>query len=274
MEEKSNGKQCKVVKNKNFTTMSNIHLWSKSLTLKAKGLMSLCLSLPDDWDYSIAGLVMLSHDGRDAVANALNELKKYYFLSVDKMRTKNGKFLSFYTFYENPKENPNYSDSPESETVEQCTFHRDGFSDTANPIRENRIGFTDTVNPQQLNTNNKITKTNLFLIEKEIFTNKDLFNLYKSICIHFPQPSQLTQKRTKKINLRLKEHPEKEFWETAFKKAEKSVFIRKSKFYSLDWIIQNDTNCVKVFEGCYNGEEIKDDAPASGSKDKYSKCYG
>ncbi len=270
----NNGKQCKVVKNENYTIMSNIHLRSKTLTLKAKGLMSLCLSLPDDWDYSIAGLVTLSRGGREAVTNALNELKEHYFLAVDKLRTKNGKFLSFYTFYENPQENPNYGKPPESETPIQCGFHRDGFSDAANPMRENRSGFTDAGNPKELITNNKITKTNLFFSEKEIFTSKDLFNLYKTICIHFSQPSQLTQKRIKKVNIRLKEHPEKEFWETAFKKAEKSAFIRKKPFFSFDWIIKNDTNCVKVFEGYYNGEEIKDDAPASENGDKYSKCYG
>lgn len=148
-EDINNGRQCRIVKNTNFTVMSNIHLRSKDLSLKAKGLMSLCLSLPENWDYSINGLVTLSCDGRDSVSNTLKELKKYGFLNVEKVRTDKGTFKIIYTFYENPAENQLYLNSIQN-----------GFSDTVQPNRLNRIGSAESVNPIQINTNNKILKTN------------------------------------------------------------------------------------------------------------------
>ena len=65
----------RVHKSKNYTVMSNTHLRDKSLSLKAKGLLSVMLSLPDNWDYSIAGLVAISKENETAVKSALNELK-------------------------------------------------------------------------------------------------------------------------------------------------------------------------------------------------------
>lgn len=59
-----------------YTVMSNYHLQDKNLSIKAKGLLSLMLSLPKNWDYSINGLVTLSKDGRSSIRNTLNELKK------------------------------------------------------------------------------------------------------------------------------------------------------------------------------------------------------
>lgn len=284
MREESNGKQCRVVKNNNFTTMSNIHLRAKYLSLKAKGLMSLCLSLPETWDYSIAGLVTLSSDGRDGVTNTLNELKKFGFLTVEKKRTIKGAFTTFYTFYENPEENPNFSVEPITENPTRVESHN-GFSVTANPMQLCRNGSTETANPEQINTNNEILKTNtnkqLFLVktEESVFTSEDLFNLYKTICVHFPQPRGLTASRKAKAEKRLKENGTKDFWEVVFKNAEKSLFIRnKGSFFCFDWVLENDKNALKVFEGNYNKEEIKEEPNCESGSDssngKYSKCYG
>lgn len=278
MREENNGKQCLVVKNHNYTTVSNICLRTKTLSLKAKGLLTLCLSLPEDWDYSIAGLVTLSRDGRDSVTKALEELEKHGFLVIEKSRTK-GAFTSFYTFYENPEENPSFK----IETLENKDFHRDGFSDTVKPMRENRYGLTVAENPQQPNTNNKIlklnTKTNkqtsLLKTEESFFNEIDLLNLYKEICIHFTQPKELTDSRKKKAKKRLSENPQKEFWEVVFRNAEKSVFIRKNSFFSLDWVLANDINALKVYEGKYNKQEIGCENIARDIQvsSKYSKCY-
>ena len=57
--------------------MSNVHLKDNRLTLKAKGLLSVCLALPDDWDYSIAGLVAICKENETAVKTAMKELKDY-----------------------------------------------------------------------------------------------------------------------------------------------------------------------------------------------------
>ena len=64
----------RVERTKNFTVMSNHHFKNKNLTLKAKGLLSLMLSLPDDWNYNMQGLATLSRDGIDSVRSAIKEL--------------------------------------------------------------------------------------------------------------------------------------------------------------------------------------------------------
>ena len=77
----------KVEKTKNFTIMSNHHLQNKNLSLKAKGLLSYMLSLPMDWDYSLAGLVANSKESKTSIRNTLNELKEHHYLSITKLYT-------------------------------------------------------------------------------------------------------------------------------------------------------------------------------------------
>lgn len=72
-------------KNKRLTVMSNCHLRDKSLSLKAKGLLSIMLSLPPDWDYTVAGLCSICAEKETAITNALNELKKALYLVVKKL---------------------------------------------------------------------------------------------------------------------------------------------------------------------------------------------
>ena len=64
----------KVEKQKNYTVMSNYHLQDKNLSYKAKGLLSFMLSLPEDWDYSLNGLVAVSKESKKAIRNIINEL--------------------------------------------------------------------------------------------------------------------------------------------------------------------------------------------------------
>lgn len=74
----------RVNKTKNYTVMSNEHLKDKRLSLKAKGLLSVMLSLPDTWDYSISGLVAICKESETAVKSTLNELKSCGYLVVTK----------------------------------------------------------------------------------------------------------------------------------------------------------------------------------------------
>ena len=67
----------RVKKVKNYTAMTNYHLQNKKMSLKAKGLLSVILSLPDDWDYTIEGLCGLSKDNETSVKSALKELKEF-----------------------------------------------------------------------------------------------------------------------------------------------------------------------------------------------------
>jgi hypothetical protein len=97
----------RVHKNANFTVMSNYHFKEKKMSLKAKGLLSLMLSLPDDWDYSIAGLATLSKDGKDSVMSALGELEKFGYLERQRLTNDKGQFAGVeYNIYESPQEKP------------------------------------------------------------------------------------------------------------------------------------------------------------------------
>lgn len=95
----------RVNKTKNYTVLSNYHFKEKGMSLKAKGLLSLMLSLPDDWNYSIAGLVTLSKDGKDSVMSALAELEKFGYLKRDRTTDSKGRFSGVeYNIYEEPQE--------------------------------------------------------------------------------------------------------------------------------------------------------------------------
>lgn len=98
----------RIHKTKNFTIMSNYHFKEKGMSLKAKGLLSLMLSLPDDWNYSVSGLVKLSKDGKDSVMSALSELEKFGYLIRVKQTNEKGQFAGIeYNIFEEPQqENP------------------------------------------------------------------------------------------------------------------------------------------------------------------------
>ena len=93
----------RVHKDANFTVMSNYHFKEKKMSLKSKGLLSLMLSLPDDWDYSVAGLATLSKDGKDSVMSALGELEKFGYLTRTRLTDDRGRFAGIeYNIYEKP----------------------------------------------------------------------------------------------------------------------------------------------------------------------------
>jgi len=96
----------RIEKTKNYTAMSNCHLRDKNLSHKARGLLSYMLSLPDDWDYSLAGLVSISKESKSALRSALNELKEYGYLFIEKKypnKTESGRIEYIYNIYEIPK---------------------------------------------------------------------------------------------------------------------------------------------------------------------------
>ena len=102
-----NSQRFNVHKNDNYTIMSNYHLRERDMTLKAKGLLSVILSLPADWDYSIAGLVAISKENETAIKSALNELKRFGYLKVTKHmpnETESGRIEYAYDIYEQPSD--------------------------------------------------------------------------------------------------------------------------------------------------------------------------
>ena len=97
----------KVKKVKNYTSMSNEHLQNKELSLKAKGLLSYMLSLPDDWNYSL--VVSNCKESKTSIRSALNELKQHGYLSVEKLypnKTASKKIEYAYNIYEERGLNP------------------------------------------------------------------------------------------------------------------------------------------------------------------------
>lgn len=135
----------RVVKNGNYTVMSNFHFKDKTLSLKAKGLLSLMLSLPDDWDYSIAGLVSLSCDGETAVRSAIKELEKHNYLKRERVY-ENGRIVDWnYVVFEQP----------------------DILSDEDLVVENQQVGFQLQGFNGQLNTNKSNTKEINKLFSKE-----------------------------------------------------------------------------------------------------------
>ena len=118
----------KIHKNKNYTIMSNYHLQDKNLTLKAKGLLSYMLSLPENWDYSLMGLSAICKEGIRAIRNIIQELEKYKYIKRVEER-KNGQYKYNYEIYEKPYSEVNINNSP---------YVHNGHTVTAYPKRHTK----------------------------------------------------------------------------------------------------------------------------------------
>ena len=106
----------RIHKTNNYTVMSNNHFKERAMSLKAKGLLSLMLSLPDDWSYNVSGLVKLSKDGKDSVMSALAELEKFGYLKRTQVINNKGQFAGVqYNIYEVPQSENPVADSQKSE---------------------------------------------------------------------------------------------------------------------------------------------------------------
>lgn len=156
----------RVEKNKDFTIMSNYHLKDKNLSLKAKGLLSLMLSLPDNWDYTVKGLVAISKDGTDSINSALHELEKNGYLIRTRHRNQFGQLGNIeYVVLEKPKlENPILVNQKVDKKLENPQEYPQksrsrANATTENPKLENPIQANPAqANPAQLNTKELNTK--------------------------------------------------------------------------------------------------------------------
>lgn len=86
----------------NYTKIDNRYLEDKNISLKAKGLLTLMLSLPDSWEFNINGLCLLCKESRDAVNNAIKELKENHYVEIERTNNEMGIFVYEYYIYENP----------------------------------------------------------------------------------------------------------------------------------------------------------------------------
>ncbi len=114
----------RVEKTANYTVMSNTHLKDRRLSYKSKGLLSVILSLPPDWDYTITGLAVIAADGVDSVKTAIKELEQYGYVTRTQLRDERGRMAqNEYRVYENPTDNPDFVQheqvSPEQEIPDE-----------------------------------------------------------------------------------------------------------------------------------------------------------
>lgn len=164
MANESNSSVVRVHKNTDFTIMSNHHLRNQKLTLKAVGLMSKILGLPDGWNYSVAGLVKICREGETAVRAALHELIDEQYVYVEKLPpnyTKSGRFEYVYHIYEIPYENmPDGLECPELFLKKQSETNQNADSpDTEKQDAENlHLEIQSIENQGQLNTYLSSTK--------------------------------------------------------------------------------------------------------------------
>ena len=94
----------RVERNKGYTVMSNHHLRDKSLSLKAKGLLSQMLSLPEEWDYTLQGLAYINREQIDAIRQAVHELERAGYIVRTRERDSRGRLRGAeYTIYEQPQ---------------------------------------------------------------------------------------------------------------------------------------------------------------------------
>ena len=143
----------RVKKDKNYTVMSNYHLRDKELSLKAKGLLSFMLSLPEDWDYSLKGLAKLSKEGIDVISATVNELECRGYIKRIKHRNERGQFgQTEYFIYERP------TIADETEKTDNSDYE------------DNKWDFTDKDIPDQAEQAQINTKE----------LNKDLYLIYLS----------------------------------------------------------------------------------------------
>ena len=108
----------RVEKNKGYTVMSNHHLRNHTLSLKAKGLLSQMLSLPENWDYTLQGLAQINKESIDAIREAVRELERAGYIERSRERDERGCLRgTVYTIYEQPHAGP----TPEEPTSEEPT---------------------------------------------------------------------------------------------------------------------------------------------------------
>ena len=122
----------RIEKTRDYTVMSNYHLRDTSLSLKAKGLLSLMLSLPENWDYTMKGLARICKDGIDSISGGIRELEAHGYLIRSRVRSANGQLGSIeYTILEQPKTPSPTQEKPIRENPVQANPMLDA------PIQEN-----------------------------------------------------------------------------------------------------------------------------------------
>ena len=147
----------RIEKTRDYTVMSNHHLRDTGLSLKSKGLLSMMLSLPEDWNYTTRGLAKICKEGTDSIGSALKELERAGYIVRNRLRDSKGKIVDVeYVIYETP--HPPEPDGPCED--EPDTEHPDTENpDMDTPGLENRPQLNkDKSNPDKSKKMNSVRK--------------------------------------------------------------------------------------------------------------------
>ena len=147
----------RIERTRDYTVMSNHHLRNHQLSLKAKGLLSMMLSLPDDWNYTTRGLAKICKEGVDAIGGALRELESAGYIVRHQLRDRQGRISDTeYVIYEQPQ--PRQPETPQPDTAAPDTASLDTDSlDTAFPY----LDKPDTEKPAELNIEKSNTQKSI-----------------------------------------------------------------------------------------------------------------
>ena len=157
----------KIDKTKNYTVMSNYHLQDRNLSYKAKGLLSFMLSLPEDWDYSLAGLVSVSKENIKAIRTILNELKDNGYLVIEQDRGDKGYYKYNYIIYEQPITLEKDKDNPDTQK---------GYAVEGDAEKDIQINTNKQNTKEQIDKDDKTKKSSFFDAEEHNPLTIDLLN--------------------------------------------------------------------------------------------------
>ena len=159
----------RIEKTRDYTVMSNHHLKDRTLTLKSKGLLSMMLSLPDEWNYTTRGLAAICREGVDSIGAALKELESHGYIRRTQLRDEKGKITDTeYVIYEMPQCEPSSSPgTPLPGTAKPYTENPDmGIPDTAEPCTENPAQLNQVPQPDKLPKIHEIQSAGLYPIRE------------------------------------------------------------------------------------------------------------
>lgn len=147
----------RIEKTRDYTVMSNHHLRNARLSLKSKGLLSMMLSLPENWNYTTRGLAKICKEGTDSIGSALKELERAGYIVRNRLRDSKGKIVDVeYVIYETPC-SPDTGQPCEDEPDTACPDTEN--PDMDNPCLENRTQLNkEKRNPEEQNTDSSSTE--------------------------------------------------------------------------------------------------------------------
>ena len=267
----------RVNKTSDYTVISNYHLREKEMSLKAKGLLTLMLSLPGNWDYSISGLASICAENETAIKTGLKELKKFGYLRISKIfpnkERGNKKIEYVYEIFEKPLGEGKRQKEQETEKqpLEKQKIENQGVENL--PLESQAVENQGQLNTKELNTNKLNTKevsTKEYIHVKNEFSQacEDIKNKWIKIAQEYDlsgKQLKIDDKRKKAIKNLFKEYSVEELLQ-AIDKIHISKFMQgdnKNKWQvTFDWLIKK-ANLLKVLEGNYDDKintEIKNNA--------------